>query len=63
MVLEKLGGGYNYHYVFLYDKSTEKDLVFVPQPYEKASRVGSVDSDTTGFQSVEGGATPTPTLQ
>lgn len=48
-------------YVFFYDKELEQKYSGQFRPYPK--RVGSKANVASGFQSGEGGATPTPTLQ
>jgi hypothetical protein len=51
-----------HRYLMPLDKETRMRLQNLHQPYPK-KRVGSDNGDTTGDQPVEGGSTPTPTLQ
>ncbi len=48
-------------YLYPIDKDLAKKISLLRKPYPK--RATSIDSDATGFQPVEGGATPTVALQ
>ena len=66
--------GYQFRYVYFLNKSARERLTVAEIPYKKieetgasmylgSKRVGSKDNVASGFQSGEGGAIPTPTLQ
>lgn len=50
-----------HRYLMPIDETMKKKISSLSKPYPK--RVGSKDNVASGFQSEEGGATPTPTLQ
>jgi len=50
-------------YLMPLDKEMRKQIEPLRKPYPKKISVSSIDSDATGDQSVEGGASPTDTLQ
>ena len=53
-----------YKYIYPLDDAMRQQIEPLRQPYPKReTSAGSVDSDTTGYQPDEGGATPTPALQ
>jgi len=65
--------GFQLRYIYFLDRSARERLTVPVIPFNeigrrgarmyKGKRVGSDTSDTPGVQPVEGGATPTPTLQ
>ena len=65
--------GFQLRYIYFLDPTARERLTVPILPFSEIDRRGagmykgkprvrSVDSDTTDFQSVEGGATPTPAL-